>query len=66
MEVRWLIKTAAAVGLEQEDAGATQITNAAISEHGYREYMRKYGQKSYKYQDGGYTQQRSGMPRCPT
>ena len=41
MEVRWLIKTAAAVGLEQEDAGATQITNAAISEHGYREYMRK-------------------------
>ena len=34
-----LIKAAAAVGIEPEDAGETQITNAAISGHGYQGHV---------------------------
>ena len=34
-----LIKAAAAVGIEPEGAGETQITNAAISGHGYQVHV---------------------------
>ena len=37
MEVRVLIKALVTAGIDPEDAGTTQITNATISGHGYRE-----------------------------
>ena len=52
MEVGWLIKTVAAVGLEHEDAETAQITNAAISEQGYRGFMWKEDGFCYQILEG--------------